>query len=232
MGFESGLLWQLNFKKTQSYLFGTIHLNSPLFTDHRRLFDSLLSKCRVFAAEVDLDRIDPAEMQSFFNLPGQTDWKSSLKPNQWNKLKDICEKRFLLDLNHYTKVYPMILVNQLSLQLIERNIEKSIDQSLWELAKENNLSTTGLENFEDHFHLISEIEINDQVKMIKQFLLNLNKSRKMYTKMLTDYHNQDLRAIYKTSRKMLGKYRRMMLLMHFLLVAPDTFMVSREFCQY
>ncbi len=211
MAFQHGLLWQLSYLKTKSYLFGTIHLNSPLIASHQTVFDDLLNQCSVFAAEVDLDRIDISQMNNYFHLPPQNEWKSFLKANQWLKINEICKNQFGFDLDNYSHIYPMIVLNQLSLQLIDRGIEKSLDQSLWEMAIEKQLQTIGLENFEEHFKLIGKIELKDQIKMLRQFLTNVNRSRKLYLKMLADYHNQDIRAIYKTSRKMLGKYRQLML---------------------
>ncbi len=212
MALESGLLWQLQFKDSQtSYLLGTIHLNSTLFKDHYQVFLSILDKCNVFAAEVNLDQMGQFEMNAYFSLPDDKDWSTYLKPNQWIKMKSLCDQRFHLNLENYIHVYPLVLVNQLSLQLIGMNIEKSLDQQLWELAASKNMERVGLEDFDQHFSLISSIQLVDQIKMLRDLLKNIDQSRKKYMNMIDDYHAQDLRAIYKASRKMLGKYRRLML---------------------
>jgi uncharacterized protein YbaP (TraB family) len=212
MALESGLLWQLKFNESKtSYLFGTIHLNSSLFLEHQQMFSSLLDQCSVFAAEVNLDQMGQHEMNNYFKLPENSDWSGKLKPNQWNKMKRICDLRFQLNLDYFMNVYPLVLVNQLSLQLIGMNVEKSLDQSLWELATSKNIQCVGLEDFDQHFSMISLIHINDQLKMLKDLLKNIDQSRRKYLKMLKDYHAEDLRTIYQSSKKMLGKYRRMML---------------------
>jgi uncharacterized protein YbaP (TraB family) len=212
MGFEHGLLWQLKFNETlTSYLLGTIHLNSAVFLNHKPLFSTLFDQCTVFAAEVNLDQMNPREMEAFFRLPDSTDWASKLKPNQWNKLNRVCQQRFHLDLENYKHVFPLVLVNQLSLQLIGMSVEKSLDQSLWEFATEKNMKKTGLEDFDTHFGLINQIQIDDQVKMLKDLLKNLDQSKRKYLKMIKDYHAEDLRNIYMASKKMLGKYRKLML---------------------
>lgn len=211
MALESGLLWQLKFESQTSYLFGTIHLNSSLFSDHYSLFSSLLDQSKVFAAEVNLDQMDQFDMNAYFKMHGDANWSSHLKPNQWDKFQSICTKRFKLNLEHYANVYPLVLVNQLSMQLIGMHVEKSLDQQLWELASSKKIKRIGLEDFESHFNLIGTIEIDDQIKMLKDLLKNLQRSRIKYLRMLQDYHAQDLRSIYHASRKMLGKYRRLML---------------------
>lgn len=212
MSHESGLLWRLEFDHSRiSFLFGTIHLNSSLFQEKRELFNSLLNQCVIFAAEVDLDQMNPDQMSAFFKLPENGQWLDQLKPNQWLKMKQLCERRFHLDLNQFTTVFPLVLVNQISLQLIGMNAEKSLDQNLWELAAQKNMSRMGLEDFHQHFNMISLIELKDQIKMLKDLLKNLDHSKRKYVKMVNDYHSQDLRSIYQTSRKMLGKYRKLML---------------------
>jgi uncharacterized protein YbaP (TraB family) len=211
MALESGLLWQLQFETQTSYLFGTIHLNSPLFSDNYQTFSSLLDQSSVFAAEVNLDLMDQFEMNDYFKMSENTNWSEHLKGNQWNKLQSVCTKYFNLNLEHYSNIYPLVLVNQLSMQLIGMHVEKSLDQQLWECAASKNMTRVGLEDFESHFNLIRAIDLYDQIKMLKDLLKNLEGSRKKYLKMLQDYHAQDLRSIYQASRKMLGKYRRLML---------------------
>lgn len=212
MALETGLLWQINYNELKpSYLFGTIHLNSILLSEKLHVFKSLFNECKLFAAEVNLDQMDSNKMNIYFKLPEDSVWTNKLKINQLNNMKRLCLDRFQLNLDNYMNVYPLVLVNQLSLQLIGMNVEKSLDQSLWELAATHNLSRTGLEDFDEHFKLISSIELNDQIKMLKDLLKNLQQSRRKYFRLIKDYHAQDLRAIYHSSKKMLGKYRRLML---------------------
>ncbi|MBK9728352.1 MAG: TraB/GumN family protein [Saprospiraceae bacterium] len=213
MAFESGLLWKLSFKNTlNSYLFGTIHLNSSILNDNRILFSSLLNQCNAFAAEIDMDKMEFSNMQSYFRLPDGQNWKEAFKNNQWDKMQSISKKLFHLDLDQFSTIYPLLLINQLSLQLIGRQQEKSLDQILWEMATEAGLEKIGLEDFHQHFSMIEEIKLSDQLKMLKDLFSNLHSSRKLYLKMISDYQKQDNRSIYHISRKMLGKYRTIMLI--------------------
>jgi len=212
MSFRSGLLWKVkSSNKPASYLFGTIHLQTPIFSDHQLLITEKINSCNFFGAEVDLDQMESSDLQQYFKLPQYGNWSTSLRPAQWIKMQKLSQERFGIDLNHFTSMYPMIGLNQLSLQLIGRAQEKSLDQQLWELAKESNRQMVGLEDFDAHFNMIRSIELKDQIKMIRELFKNLEQSKRKYKKMITDYNNQDLQAIYQSSRKMLGKYRQVML---------------------
>lgn len=212
MSFKSGLLWQINSgSNPASYLFGTVHLQSPIYTDHLQLITEKIKSCSFFGAEVDLDRMESSDLQHFFKLPDSLNWSSYLRPGQWNKMQRISLQRFGIDLNQFTGMFPMIGLNQLSLQLIGRSLEKSLDQQLWELARQCDRQMIGLEDFDTHFNMIRSIDLQDQIKMIRELFNNLERSKRKYQKMISDYNDQDIRAIYKSSRKMLGKYRHLML---------------------
>jgi len=212
MSFRSGLLWKINLSnKPASYLFGTIHLQTPIFTNHQQLIADKINSCNFFGAEVDLDQMESSDLQHYFKLPNSGNWSSDLRPGQWNKMLRVSQDQFGIDLNHFTIMFPMIGLNQLSLQLIGRGMEKSLDQQLWELARQGNRQLVGLEDFDAHFNMIRSIELKDQIKMIRDLFKNLERSKRKYQKMISDYNEQDLRAIYQSSRKMLGKYRHLML---------------------
>ncbi len=212
MSFRTGLLWKLNSSNLRpSYLFGTIHLQSPIVSNNQTLFSDLIDSCACFAAEIDLDKMESSNLQSYFQLENSRNWSNHLKPNQWNKLCRVSLDRFGIDLEQFTGLYPMIALNQLSLQLIGRSQEISLDYQLWQLAKMKQKKTLGLEDFDDHFSMIKSIELKDQIKMFRDFFKQLDRSKKRYEKMISDYNLQDIQSIYKRSRKMLGKYRQLML---------------------
>lgn len=212
MSFKSGLLWQINSgSNPSSYLFGTVHLQSPIYLNHLELISAKINSCRFFGAEVDLDQMESSDLQKYFKLPESMNWSAFLRPGQWDKMQRVSLDRFGIDLNQFTGMYPMIGLNQLSLQLIGRSLEKSLDQQLWELAKNNGRQMIGLEDFDIHFNMMRSIDLKDQIKMIRELFSNLERSKRKYQKMISDYNKQDLRAIYQSSRKMLGKYRQLML---------------------
>lgn len=229
MAFESGLLWELHFaNQKQSYLFGTIHLNSSIFSERKLLFSKILDSCDLFAAEVDLDKMQNSSLQSYFKLPVDQNWKMTFKSNQWDKIHSLASRIFKIDLNDFTEIYPLLLINQLSLQLIGRQNEYSIDQLLWEMAEEKGIEKIGLEDFHEHFSMIEKIQLPDQLKMLKDLMRDLKKSRKLYLKMIEDYQCQDIRSIYQLSRKMLGKYRKLMLTDRNRLISDRILDLSKE----
>lgn len=212
MAFETGLFWKLKFASCHSsYLLGTIHLKSCFFSDHKQVFSDAMDCCNSFAAEVNLDLMTHAGFTEYFHLNNHTSWKNLIRVNRWNKIKRLCEERFNLDLEAFANVYPMVLVNQLCLQLLNMSVEKTMDQNLWEMASVKNLQSTGLEDFDQHFSIIRKIDLPDQVKMLKDLLSNLDRSKRKYKKLIQDYQNQDLKTVYHASKKMLGKYRDLML---------------------
>lgn len=182
MSFKSGLLWQINSgSNPASYLFGTVHLQSPIYTDHLQLITEKLNPA-VFWSGSGFRSNGIFGSSTFFKLPDSLNWSSYLRPGQWNKMQRISLQRFGIDLNQFTGMFPMIGLNQLSLQLIGRSLEKSLDQQLWELARQCDRHMIGLEDFDIHFNMIRSIDLQDQIKMIRELFNNLERSKRKYQK--------------------------------------------------
>lgn len=212
MSLAHGLIWKLSFDRGRfSYLYGTIHISSAFFTSHRPQILKLMESCSVFAAEVDLDQINAMLPEQSFHLPGNNEWPKLVRSKVYQKMAQRCKHRFGIDLNLYNNTFPVLLSYMLTFELTKMSPKSNVDQQLWDMSKDLDLERTGLESLANHFDVLKKMEVNDQIKMLKELIFNEKKSRRKLKTMISKYENEELQSIYKISKEMLGKYKRLML---------------------
>lgn len=212
MSLAHGLIWKLNFNQDRvSYLYGTIHLSSAFFTTHGQQILKLMRSCSVFAAEIDLDQMSAMHPEHTFQLPDNKEWTDLVRTKVYLKMATRCKQRFGFDLHQYSKTFPVLISYMLTYELMKMNPKGNVDQQLWDMSKELGMKRTGLESMENHFAVLKKMEVNDQIKMLKELIFHEKKSRRKLKILISKYENEQIQAIYKISKDMLGKYKRLML---------------------
>lgn len=209
---NKGLLWSFSLEdENPSYLFGTIHIDSVYFRKHQIQFEALLQECHAFAAEVDLDAMLSMPMHSMHLANEKDSWKCLLSERKLAKLNRWAKHRFSVDLLDFERMHPILLLHMLTLQLVHEDHLKSIDQSLWEMAGTTGLARFGLETLEEHFNVLNAFSVDDQLKLLVEFLKNTQNARIKFEHMVRHYENGQLDLLCKESKRMLGRNRHVML---------------------
>lgn len=209
---NQGLLWRFSAgDESPSYLLGTIHIDSAYFRKHQLQFQALLHECHSFAAEVDLDEMVGMPFHAMLIGNEQDSWKYLLSERKLAKLNRWSKHRFKVDLLDFDRMHPILVLHMLTLQLVHEDHQKSIDQSLWEMAGTSGLARFGLESLEEHFNVLNAFSVADQLKLLVEFLKNTQNARIKFDHMVLHYENGQLDLLFKESKRMLGRNRHVML---------------------
>jgi uncharacterized protein YbaP (TraB family) len=209
---QKSLLWRV--EKDGYYtslLFGTVHLHDERLNSILESVYPHIDQVDHVMTEIDLDLAKTSEMISYFYLPENTDKKNFIKLSHWNKIVDIASKRTTLDLNSMEHLKPLLILHQVSHDIFGSSVEKSMDEFLWNYALQKGKTTGGLESVAQHFETINHIPLEYQYKVLYKSFRHFDTLLKSHKVLLNAYLNEDLQRIYKISRRMLGKYRRLML---------------------
>ena len=195
----------------RGYLFGTMHVRDKsafLFAD---MISDHIRKCKIYAAEMNLEEVDPKVFIEASRLaPGQT-IDSLLGKSKYTKLEHMIRKSFAIDLNLYLHQHPFLISTYIAESILSNDHNRPLDHYLWNIASGEGLQMTGLESFQRQIEIMDKIPIKGQLKALTEIGKNPAKYRKTVLKLVSRYQNADLPRLYKTSKNQLGLLRKMML---------------------
>lgn len=226
---SNALIWRLVFPdQMESYLYGTIHLNSMYFERHKLGIRQLMSQCSGFSAEIDLQAMQQTDPVYFFRMKGNQKWEHLLKPNQLSKMRSVAKKHFKIHLDSFFELYPMMLVHLISMEMSGSAGSKILDQQLWDIANELGMHSTGLEDLDVHFSMLAKIPLTDQIRMLKSLLYKREASARALKVLKKKYESGDIRFVYAKSKRMLGANKRLMLYERNLQMASRMLLLGKD----
>ena len=86
-----------------------------------------------------------------------------------------------------------------------------LDAYLWEQAQRLNMECSGLETPQDQVNVLNALDIDSQLKMLKDAVANISKFKKSTLKVIKGYRDQDIQYLYKKSKESLGFFRNLLL---------------------
>lgn len=209
----TSLLWHFsNISGQEGYIFGSIHLNLDGHEQVLKSLEPVISNCDLMMTEVELNESDYFKVAHFINLLEGQSYQNLLGIKKWNKFSKLINSKLGRDgvVNYNLK--PIILLNLLSSKLSGYSVhDEHMDSRLYNLAKTRGIKTQGLEDLVTHYSYLNTIPIKDQLKSLLKATKNLSTIKHQFDKIISAYKKQDIKLIYKISRKQLGKWKKIML---------------------
>ena len=212
---EKALLWQIsgNGVSKPSYLYGTIHLMCPDQIKIDSVLKQSFTSCKQLYLEINTS--DPEMMtkamkgmmmdsgQSLENLVSKTDYDS---------MSHIFMDKASIPMVLMAKAKPMLLMSAVFPSLLGCAPE-GWETRFEEMAKTNKIPVKGLETIEYQLSVFDTIPYNVQAGMLKDFLYNLDSTKKSFDEMLDIYLKKDINALYEVTVKDpdFGNYEALML---------------------
>lgn len=210
---KQSLLWRITHPDLEqpSYLFGTMHVQDARVFVYSEQLQDLILACDAFASEFNLDEMVPeaAAIQSQL-ADGQT-LEDVLKPNQWKRLQRFFAKRIPVDVHLFYHQQPIAIANFLSVYVFQKEMQQSLDETLFSFAKEHDKTLFGLETFEEQLEIMRHFDLKTQVKQLMEIIRNFKKFNDNILKMTSLYTAGRVHDLYKASKQGLGKMRKVML---------------------
>ena len=200
---QSSLLWSLQPPSgRQSWLFGTMHIR-----DQRayQLCDSLyplISQADVYVGEMDLAfghrQPDPPvyNMEQYFSRKG------------YEKLKKQLLRSFDFNLDTFSHLHPLLVMSAIMQKLLQQDHAISLDEHLWQFAREHDLITTGLESVDEQVSLLHSIDSAPLYAEIRDIGRRPWQIRRHTRKTLDAYMQQEVHTLYRLTKSSMQHLRK------------------------
>lgn len=210
---KDSVLWKISSARFHhiSYLFGTMHIKDNIAYTHLNRALEKMEHCQVVACEYNLDQALGKGMDGVFMLPDQKHLVDYIGERKYNKIKNIILKSFGLDISPLSRLLPMTLISILTEKILNEDNAISLDQKIWNEGIARNMEMTGVETFDGQVSIMKRIDVDYQIKMLKDVCRSVSSFRKKILSLTDMYKEQKIHQLYKVSKKSLGKYRDLLL---------------------
>jgi uncharacterized protein len=221
---DNALLWEVKGKgiTKPSYVYGTIHMipSESYFLPKGTL--SAVDNCEELFFEIDMK--DMSDMNAMMGMMNKIFMKDGLT------LKDLLSETDYKLVNDYfsklglpmfmmEKIKPMFLsafaMADMNPASMKEGKVKSYEMEFYEIAKNKNMSTGGLETIEFQISVFDSIPYKDQAKMLVDELKNQNgEADNSFKEMVKIYKDQNINAMYalmQTGDSSLGEHEDILL---------------------
>lgn len=207
------LLWKIipPVPSYPSYLFGTMHVRDQrAFRGWQTLVDCI-DTCAMFAAEYNLEEADVEQLQKATQLPAGLTIQNIVKPSTFKKLDNLVQQETDYDLSFFNHLSPLMLHNVLTESQLGKEEAEPLDAKLFETAQQLGKIMTGLESFEGQMAVFKKLDIQDQVKSLKDVALNFKKYKRDLNRTVELYLEGDIHKLLRKVKKTTGGMRRVLL---------------------
>ena len=206
------LLWRIRQEgQPASYLFGTMHVKDDIAYAHVDKAIKALYTCIDFMTEIDLLKAQDIIQPSDYCIPNGGKISELLGERKFMKACRILDKAFGFNLNLVDQLYPIFVVSKLTESLLNEENSLPLDAYLWEQAQRLNMNCTGLEEPQDQVKVLNALDMELQLKMLKDTVANVSKFKKSTLKLIKAYGDQDIQVLFKKSAESLGSFRKLLL---------------------
>jgi len=210
---KKSLLWKISGKNLpgDSYLFGTMHVSDERAFHAEELVKEKIRSCDAFALEFNIETADMNLKSDAMNLPEGVTLDSLISPKRFNKINKRFRRMTGLDLMQFNHSIPMQITNFITSIIFSNDRLKSLDETLFLYAKEENKILLGIETFEEQLEIMSKIPIKTQLQGMLKAFKSIKQFRKQALKMADLYAKADIQQLYKSGKKSLGSERKLLL---------------------
>jgi hypothetical protein len=162
----------------------------------------LILKADVYVGEMDLDPVDglitgaPYAMQAFF------------RPGIYSKLRRQLLKSFRLDIDRYAHLHPLMIMSAISQTILSQDHAVSLDEHLWNFARDNQRELQGLESVHEQVTLLHFIPPEPLYTQIRNISSRPEMIRKFTDKALGCYVRGDIHHLYQLTKSSMHALRK------------------------
>lgn len=207
------LLWEIGGNELPgfSYLFGTMHVqDGRIFEAAEKSLDKIRA-CECFAAEFHLEDAKTGINPTLSQLADNQKLSQFVPAKKYQKLRRILLKTTGFDLDFLQQASPFAIVNLLTGQILQSDIPVSLDEYLWDFAKQEGKSMHGIETLQEQLEVLNKIPMQDQVEMLLDMGRNVKRFRHHLLHVTELYQEGDLQGLFKSVKKNSKGLRKLLL---------------------
>ena len=207
---KNSLFWEISSPEVgyNSYIFGTIHLfrNSQM---------ELLNKIEVLISEVEKvyteTALDSNPDSIFYKIPKSEDLESLLGAKKYERARSILLKSLDFDIDNHRTSIPITIVQHIALQAMGVVHHPPLDALIYQVSMRLNKDYGGIETVEEQMNILQRIPLDYQCKALLKLSRNIRGFRKRVSHMIDMYEEERIIPLYQSSKKEMGKLRRLLL---------------------
>jgi uncharacterized protein len=162
----------------------------------------LILDADVFVGEMEL------ENPSLLHFTNTYDLKAQMSTAAYQKMRAQFLKSFHFDIERFVHFHPMMALSAISQSLLAAEHQVSLDEHLWNFAKDNGKPTMGMESYLEQATLLHSIE---PVALYRQ-LLKVSRSpsgiSRQTQRALSWYMKSDIHQLYRLTKSSMHGLRR------------------------
>ncbi|GAL83573.1 hypothetical protein CHU_2340 [Sporocytophaga myxococcoides] len=169
---QSSLLWEVKSpdNKNVSYIYGTMHVEDERVFDFGDSLMICFNKCKAFAGEIVLDKINKSELASQIFMPGDTTLKMLIGKKKYKQVKRKARKSLGVFAGLINRVKPVFTASLISESSFKKGKGKILDEYFQDLAKEKQMVLLGIESPSEQIAALDEIPLAEQAQMLIESL--------------------------------------------------------------
>ena len=189
------LLWRVEHPTLQypSFLFGTIHLICPEDYFWTERMDSALGMCEEVCFEMDMD--DPGLLSAI--AVGMLDNSGKVledyfTPEEYGVLKAFMTDSLGVQIDMFQRLKPAALQTLFAASTAPCETPVSYELKIMEIAKERNVSITGLESPQEQLDVLNSLQDETVLEELIRSIKDRKEAHQEYRELLGAYKRQDL----------------------------------------
>lgn len=133
------------------------------------------------------------------------------RPAAYDKLRKQILKSFKLDVNRYAHLHPLMIMSAISQTILDNDHAVSLDEHLWNYAKDNQLALQGLETIREQMEILHSIKPDSLYRQIKEISTQPKKIRKFSDRAIDYYTMGDIHQLYQLTKSSMHELRKLII---------------------
>jgi len=211
---EKSLLWKIEGNEIKtSYLFGTFHMLSKSDFVMKEKVKEAFNNTEQLVMELKMDNpLIQMEMLKYMGMKDGMTLDKLIDSVDYKKLDAALKESAGVGIQMFNTFKPLLVGTFLVLKYIDGNPE-SFELTLTAMAKEKEMEIAGLETIAYQMGIFDQIPYEDQARDLMEMVLEEEKMRKLYDKMIATYKMEDIDALNKLTREEAGSEKELELLL-------------------
>lgn len=196
---KSSLLWEITGKdlKQPSYLFGTVHIICKEDFFLPAIVTEKFTNANQVFLELDMD--DPMmilKMMTLLQLPKGQTIKQLFGDSAFKEFDERYKKITGSSAMMFNTFKPFMLMSMLTEKSLTCPAKESYEQTFIAMAAKQKKNIKGLETIEDQVAVFDSIPDSTEIANLKNMVLNFEKGKDEFKKLVAVYKTQDVDSIY------------------------------------
>lgn len=193
--YADSVFWKIEYDGKNSWLFGTMHMPSPIFKNMPEPVKTALANSKIFFSEIELNDKNQHEVVRKMLLPDTETLESKIGKRRFERLKVITDK-FIPPISSEQINKQKIWAASLYVAWPRKSTDTlPVDILLFEMAKTIGCKTAGIESPEEQLSLLDAFTEVEQIQLLDEALEEAESNYELLNSLMKKYIAQDLNGM-------------------------------------